>query len=54
MVAGTHRRPAGDHAAIAQAADVEKLYDHPHADTGRVRVAGPFTVESAPLPYGLR
>ena len=33
-------------AAIAQAADVEKLYDRPYADTGRVRVAGPFTVES--------
>ena len=33
-------------AAIAQAADVEKLYDRPYADPGRVRVAGPFTVES--------
>jgi adenine-specific DNA-methyltransferase len=33
-------------AAIAQAADVELLYDRPYADSGRVRVAGPFTVES--------
>ncbi len=33
-------------AAIAQAADVEMLYDRPYADPGRVRVAGPFTVES--------
>ncbi len=33
-------------AAIAQAADVEKLYDRPYADSSRVRVAGPFTVES--------
>jgi adenine-specific DNA-methyltransferase len=32
--------------AIAQAADVELLYDRPYADSGRVRVAGPFTVES--------
>ncbi len=33
-------------AAIAQAADVEKLYDRPYTDPGRVRVSGPFTVES--------
>jgi adenine-specific DNA-methyltransferase len=33
-------------AAIAQAADVELLYDRPYADPGRVRDAGPFTVES--------
>jgi adenine-specific DNA-methyltransferase len=33
-------------AAITQAADVEKLYDRPYADPARVRVAGPFTVES--------
>jgi adenine-specific DNA-methyltransferase len=33
-------------AAIAQAADVEMLYDRPYPDPGRVRVAGPFTVES--------
>lgn len=32
--------------AIAQAADVEYLYDQPYADPNRVRVAGPFTVES--------
>ena len=33
-------------AAIAKAADVEYLYDRPYADNSRVRVAGPFTVES--------
>jgi adenine-specific DNA-methyltransferase len=32
--------------AIAQAADVELLYDRPYDDPGRIRVAGPFTVES--------
>lgn len=32
--------------AIAQAADVEMLYDRPYEDRSRVRVAGPFTVES--------
>jgi adenine-specific DNA-methyltransferase len=33
-------------ASIARAADVELLYDRPYVDPGRVRVAGPFTVES--------
>ena len=33
-------------AAIAEAADVERLYDRPYTDNGRVRVTGPFTVES--------
>ena len=33
-------------ASIARAADVEYLYDRPYADPARVRVAGPFTVES--------
>ncbi|HWJ75034.1 MAG TPA: site-specific DNA-methyltransferase [Kaistia sp.] len=33
-------------ASIARAADVELLYDRPYEDKGRVRVAGPFTVES--------
>jgi len=33
-------------ASIARAADVEMLYDRPYEDKGRVRVAGPFTVES--------
>lgn len=33
-------------ASIARAADVEYLYDKPYADPARVRVAGPFTVES--------
>ncbi len=32
--------------SIAKAADVEYLYDRPYVDTSRVRVAGPFTVES--------
>jgi adenine-specific DNA-methyltransferase len=32
--------------AIAQGADVEYLYDKPYADPNRIRVAGPFTVES--------
>ena len=33
-------------ASIATAADVELLYDRPYEDKSRVRVAGPFTVES--------
>jgi adenine-specific DNA-methyltransferase len=33
-------------ASIAKAADVELLYDRPYDDKSRVRVAGPFTVES--------
>jgi adenine-specific DNA-methyltransferase len=33
-------------AAIARYADSELLYDQPYEDKGRVRVAGPFTVES--------
>ena len=33
-------------AAIAAKADVEYLYDRPYVDSARVRVAGPFTVES--------
>ncbi len=32
--------------AIAEAADNEFLYDRPHPDNSKVRVAGPFTVES--------
>src|SRR5690606_6929701 len=31
---------------IAAKADTEYLYDQPYADNSRVRVAGPFTVES--------
>ena len=31
---------------IAKTADTEYLYDKPYEDSGRVRVAGPFTVES--------
>ena len=33
-------------ASIAKNADVEMLYDRPYEDNSRVRVAGPFTVES--------
>jgi adenine-specific DNA-methyltransferase len=33
-------------ASIAKAADVEYLYDRPYVDNSKVRVAGPFTVES--------
>lgn len=33
-------------ASIAARAEVEYLYDKPYIDTSRVRVAGPFTVES--------
>lgn len=33
-------------ASIAAKADFEYLYDKPYADRGKVRVAGPFTVES--------
>ena len=33
-------------ASIAARADIEYLYDKPYVDNARVRVAGPFTVES--------
>ena len=33
-------------ASIAAKADYEYLYDKPYADSGKIRVAGPFTVES--------
>lgn len=33
-------------ASIAAKADTEYLYDQPYTDTSKVRVAGPFTVES--------
>ncbi|MBP6688363.1 MAG: site-specific DNA-methyltransferase [Hyphomonadaceae bacterium] len=33
-------------ASIAKSADVELLYDRPYQDNTRIRVAGPFTVES--------
>ncbi len=33
-------------ASIARRADIEYLYDRPYEDRSRVRVAGPFTVES--------
>jgi adenine-specific DNA-methyltransferase len=37
-------------AAIARHAPQETLYDQPFADTKRVRVTGPFTVEAVPAP----
>ena len=39
-------RQAAIDASIAKRADVELLYDRPFEDKSRVRVAGPFTVES--------
>ena len=39
-------RQAAIDASIAKRADVELLYDRPYEDKSRVRVAGPFTVES--------
>jgi adenine-specific DNA-methyltransferase len=33
-------------ASIAKSAEVEMLYDRPYEDKSRIRVAGPFTVES--------
>lgn len=39
-------RQAAIDASIAQKADVELLFDRPFEDKSRVRVAGPFTVES--------
>ena len=43
--AGVTRKKEID-ASIAARADVEYLYDKPYVDNARVRVAGPFTVES--------
>ena len=39
-------RQAKIDASIARAADTELLYDQPYEDNKRVRVSGPFTVES--------
>ena len=33
-------------AAIKRHAEIELLYDHPHEDSKKLRVSGPFTVES--------
>jgi len=41
-----HERQAHIDASIARRADREILYDKPYEDSKRVRVAGPFTVES--------
>ncbi len=48
--AGRLARQQAIDAAITHGAAVERLYDRPYEDRRRVRVAGPFTVESA-LPY---
>lgn len=40
------KRQAEIDASIARSADTEYLYDKPYEDKKRVRVAGPFTVES--------
>ena len=37
-------------AAIKKYAEQETLYDQPFADSSRVRVTGPFTVEAVPAP----
>ena len=44
--AGPHRPAAGDRRSIAAKAEFEYLYDKPYEDKKKVRVAGPFTVES--------
>lgn len=43
---GRIRRQQEIDKSIAQKADIEFLYDQPYQDTSKVRVAGPFTVES--------
>jgi adenine-specific DNA-methyltransferase len=40
------QRQAETDASIARRADMELLYDQPYEDKKRIRVAGPFTVES--------
>jgi adenine-specific DNA-methyltransferase len=45
-VGSAHRLAEGIDADIAARADVAYLYDRPYPDGGRVRVAGPFRVES--------
>ena len=46
LVAGPHRPAEGDRHSIAAKAEFEYLYDKPYEDKKKVRVAGPFTVES--------
>ena len=46
LVAGAHRRQREIDRSIAAKAEFEYLYDKPYEDNKRVRVAGPFTVES--------
>jgi adenine-specific DNA-methyltransferase len=41
-----HERQQEIDASIAKRADTELLYDQPYEDNKRIRVAGPFTVES--------
>ncbi len=44
--AARHHRQSEIDKSIAARAEFEYLYDRPYADASRVRVAGPFTVES--------
>ena len=46
MAGGRVARQKEIDASIAARADIEYLYDKPYVDNARVRVAGPFTVES--------
>ena len=46
MVGSAHRAPEGDRRLDRGKADFEYLYDKPYVDKDRIRVAGPFTVES--------
>ena len=46
LVGGAHRPPEGDRRLDRRRAESEYLYDKPYVDNARVRVAGPFTVES--------
>jgi len=46
MVAGPHRRQQEIDKSIAAKAEFEYLFDKPYDDKKKVRVAGPFTVES--------
>ena len=43
---GAHRPPKRNRRFIAARAEYEYLYDKPYEDNKKVRVAGPFTVES--------
>jgi len=46
MVGRPHRPPEGNRCLHRAKAEFEYLYDKPYPDTSKIRVAGPFTVES--------